>query len=124
MSIQWYFRRIRKVISEFVLATRTALPANYKTVSSFIKSAQVQGVEDILSGLRDIEQWDDFRWDTDATFLKFKDYITEVEDRMERNLRSIKYYIDEANTLTIVAGTGRPEKVRARFVQVFASFGD
>ena len=44
-------------------------------------------------------------------FLKFKDYVVENEQKIEHGLRGVKYYLDEANTLSIVAGDGRPEKV-------------
>ena len=111
MSVQWYFRRIRKVIADIVGATFEALPANRKIISEFITSWHVRWVEDFLSGLRDIDQWDNTDWVSDVMFLKFKDYVIENEQKMERGLRGVKYVIDEANTLRIVAGDGRPEKV-------------
>ncbi|KAI0699900.1 hypothetical protein C8T65DRAFT_296564 [Cerioporus squamosus] len=110
MTVQWYFRRIRKVIADIVRATFEALPANRKIISDFITSWQVRCVEDILSGLRDVEQWDSTDWESDVMFLKFKDYVVEHEQKIEHNLRGVKYVIDEANTLKIVAGDGRPEK--------------
>ncbi|RPD72434.1 hypothetical protein L226DRAFT_154051 [Lentinus tigrinus ALCF2SS1-7] len=110
MTVQWYFRRIRKVISEIAWATVQALPANRKIIADFISSWHVRWIEDFLSGLRDVEQWDNTDWESDGMFLKFKDYVVENERKFEHNLRGVKYYLDEANTLSIVAGDGRPEK--------------
>ncbi|KAI0779272.1 hypothetical protein C8Q74DRAFT_1367187 [Fomes fomentarius] len=110
MSQEWYFRRIRKSVSNICAATRVALPANRRILNEFIDSFEMQFVEDLLSGLRGFEQWDYTDWDSDVTFLKFKDYILDNETRMEKTLKRLKYYIDDTNTLTLVVGAGRPEK--------------
>lgn len=112
MAAQWYFRRIRAVISDIALSMYASLPANRKALSRFVKSEEVMFVENLLSGLRDVSEWDSTAFDTDASFAKFKDYILECEERMERNLRSVAYNIDDENTLAIVAGLRRIEKVR------------
>ena len=111
MSVQWYFRRIRKVIADIVGATFEALPANRKIISEFITSWHVRWVEDFLSGLRSVSDFDSTDWESDVMFARFKDYVIENEQRIERKLRDFSYYIDEANTLSLVAGDGRPEKV-------------
>jgi hypothetical protein len=46
-----------------------------------------------------------------AVFERFKDYVFAQEKRMKKVLELLKYNIDDENTLTLVAGTGRPEKV-------------
>ena len=112
MTVQWYFRRIRKVFAEIHFSSNAALPSNHRLISDFINCWQTRWAEDVLSGPRDVEEWDDFDWDDDHVFLKFKDYVVENEARMERSLRGVNYYLDAANTLAIVAGEGRPEKVR------------
>lgn len=110
-TVQWYFRRIRKVFAEIHTSSNAALPANFKLISEFVGCWQMRWAEDVLSGLRDVEEWDDFDWEDDHVFAKFKGYVVENEGRMERSLRGVNYYLDAANTLTIVAGEGRPEKV-------------
>ncbi|KAI0699891.1 hypothetical protein C8T65DRAFT_296383 [Cerioporus squamosus] len=109
MTVQWYFRRIRKTIAQIADAMVNALPANRRIISSFISSPHVRWVENFLSGLRDVKQWDNTDWES-GMFLKFKEYVVENEQKMERNLRSVRYFIDEANTLSVVVGFGRPEK--------------
>ena len=111
MTMQWYFRRIRKIFAEIYHSSNAALPSNFKLISEFTGCWQMRWVEDVLSGLRDVDEWDDFDWEDDNVFLKFKDYVVENEGRMERSLRGVNYYLDAANTLTVVAGEGRPEKV-------------
>lgn len=111
MAVQWYFRRIRKVIVDITSATVEALPANRKIIADFVSSWHVRWVEDVLSGLRDVDEWDSIDWASDTMFMKFKDYVIENERKMEHNLRGVNYVIDEANTLSLVAGDGRPEKV-------------
>ena len=112
MTVQWYFRRIRKLYSNIAYLSNAALPANTKPIIWFLTSWQMRWTEDILSGLRDIEEWDNVDWANDSVFLVFRSYVVENETRIERQLRKLKYYLDDANTLTIVAGEGRPEKVR------------
>ncbi|RPD68326.1 hypothetical protein L226DRAFT_527321 [Lentinus tigrinus ALCF2SS1-7] len=115
MTVQWYFRRIRKVISEIARATVEALPANRKIIADFVSSWDVHWIERFLAGLRDVKQWDSTDWESDVIFLKFKDYVVENERKLEHNLRGVNYYVDEANTLSIVAGNGRPEKEKLAY---------
>ena len=112
MTLQWYFRRIRKVYSEIHSLGNTALPSNLNHISRFLSSWQMHFTEDLLAGLRDVEEWDGMDWEDDHEFLRFKDYVVENERRMKRKLCTVNYTLDEANTLTIIAGEGRPEKVR------------
>lgn len=118
MTAQWYFRRIRNLFAEIGSAIPAVLPANRKIAADFVHSWEVCVVEDLLGGLRDVEQWDDMDWEDDAIFLKFKDHVLDTEAKMERGLRAVKYCIDAANTLIIVAGDGRPERVSASKIVV------
>ncbi|RDX50314.1 hypothetical protein OH76DRAFT_469327 [Lentinus brumalis] len=110
MTVQWYFRRIRKVIADINGAASKALSANRRIIADFIASWQVRWVEKFLSGLRDVEQWDDMDWNSQVMFLKFKDYVIQNEQKIDHNLRGVNYFLDAANTLKIVVGDGRPEK--------------
>lgn len=42
---------------------------------------------------------------------KFQDYVTYEENRIRRNLKDINYDIDALDTVFIIAGPGRIEKV-------------
>ena len=111
MTVQWYYRRIRKLIVELKKASSAALPANRSIVTKFLSCNSLYAVVNILSGLRRVNEWDEFDWDNHSTLSKFKTFIVDNETHMERSLRSVQYCIDETNTLTMVAGPGRPEKV-------------
>ena len=110
MTVQWYYRRIRRLISDISDATKAVLPANRQQVQGFVSSWSVILVEDILSGLRDVSDWDSMDWESNRTFLKFKDHILDVERDMGNKLQQLRFMV-EPNTLTVVAGEGRLEKV-------------
>jgi hypothetical protein len=67
-------------------------------------------VDKILAGVYPAVQ------DMDANyqlFERFKDYIDEEEARMKKKLQSVMYCIDAPNTLSLVTGPSRLEKVCA-----------
>jgi hypothetical protein len=45
---------------------------------------------------------------------KMQPYVHEEENRLEQNLRSVAWEIDDANTLSLVTGPGRIERVGAQ----------
>lgn len=49
-------------------------------------------------------------WDENL-FDKFKEYVEQEEARIEKNLEDIKYILDGQDTMVLVAGNGRLEKV-------------
>jgi hypothetical protein len=112
MSVQWYFVRIRKLFADMSIVSQRALKTNRGIIANFISSWEVFTVENFLSGLRDTEKWDDTDWSSDATFLKFKDYIVKTETNMDHRLRAFNYNIDEVNILTMVTKGVRLERVR------------
>ena len=111
MSVQWYFRRIRKLLAMITHAAKAARPENRALVANFVASWELRVLEDLLSGLKHVDDWDGRDWENDAIFGRFRDYVLKEEMKLDRGLQSIKYYIDETNTLVIIAGGGRPEKV-------------
>ena len=56
MTVQWYFRRIRRTISLMYECRKGVLLASRQLVADFVSSRQVSWVEDFLSGLRSLEQ--------------------------------------------------------------------
>ena len=86
MTVQWYLYRIRKVIAEIRRSSNAALSSDLK-----------QRAEVILHGLRDIKEWDDFDWEDDYVFYKFKNYVVENQGRMEHWLRGVNYDLAAAS---------------------------
>ena len=115
MTVQWYYRRIRKLLAELTRLADVALPANRSVLTSFLLSDYIYALVDILSGLKRVDEWEDVDWENHSVFSKFRQFVVDSETKMERGLRSVRYCLDEANTLTMVAGGGRPEKVRQSF---------
>ena len=110
MTAQWYFRRIRRLLSEIPSATKLVHRANRYQVHQFVSSQPVCLVENILSGLRNVSEWDYVDWDSDPTFLKFRDYVLGIESKMDQLLCSWNYLVGP-NMLSVVLEEGRVEKV-------------
>lgn len=51
-------------------------------------------------------------WTDDTLEGRFQDYVKYEEDRIRGNLEKIKYNIDTPETVSLVVGSGRLEKVR------------
>ena len=49
-----------------------------------------------------------------STWDKFKTYLEAEEARLSTNLKAVDYVIDGTDTLTLITGAGRIEKVSAR----------
>jgi hypothetical protein len=112
MGAQWYYRRMVNLLSYISDASHVVLPVNGKVVGSFLTSYEVAFIQNVLAGLQGVEQWDGADWERNTYFLKFKDYIVDVETKMDKILRTLTYYIDAENALNLVTGGIRVERVR------------
>ncbi|EIW63664.1 uncharacterized protein TRAVEDRAFT_113640 [Trametes versicolor FP-101664 SS1] len=112
MSVRWYYRRIRALCGKIHTAASFVHPANRAITNRFLSSPQMQFVEDLLAELHPSDDWNAC-WDWDDMFTEFQNYVKGREEQLEERLRKVKYYIDEANTLTslIVDSGERPETV-------------
>ncbi|KAF9041886.1 hypothetical protein BDZ89DRAFT_1059909 [Hymenopellis radicata] len=109
-SINWYYRRIIRLIDEVSKQSKKVLPLNRKIVNDFIQSHSVSFIDDLCNGLQSATAFDGVDWDNNPLFDRFKSYILEEEQRMEKMLRTVTYNLDDENMLTLVTGGGRPEK--------------
>ncbi|KAH9847166.1 hypothetical protein C2E23DRAFT_742357 [Lenzites betulinus] len=110
MTVQWYYRRIRTLLSSIQIASRSVLLANSQTLGTFFASPQLCFVENLLSGLSMGTGWSGADWDWDTVFAKFKDYVVDHENQLGTRLRRVEYMIDEPTTLTtLIVGSERPE---------------
>ncbi|KAF9041891.1 hypothetical protein BDZ89DRAFT_1034712 [Hymenopellis radicata] len=110
LSINWYYRRIIQLIDEVTKQSKKVLPLNRKIVNDFILSSSVYFIDGLCNGLQSATGFDSVDWDNNPLFDRFKSYILEEEQRMEKMLRTVTYNLDDENTLTLVTGGGRPEK--------------
>jgi hypothetical protein len=112
MTTQWYYRRIHRLFYLLSSSSKEVLPANRYTASWFMGSSPLECIQNLLSGLQGVSDWDDTDWADDHVFHKFKPWILANEGKMDQVLRALVYYIDQDNTLNTVTGSGRPERVR------------
>lgn len=79
------------------------LPENRRKARQYLSDTWLR-IQTILSSL-------EYKWSTESLEKIFKDYIDGEEERIRRNLVDIKYNIDAIDTLYLVTGPGRIEKV-------------
>jgi hypothetical protein len=100
------------MLAQTQLACADVLPENRHDISAYMRYKRIGFVEDLLSGLRGVQKYGKIRWANHPVFSRFKDYITEKEKRIETLLHGLQYEIDDSNTLYIITGSSRIEKVK------------
>lgn len=106
--MKYYHDRIQHVLRRIADLSTNMLPTNRALYDKVQGSAGLFFVEVILAAAYKAEEHID--WDPQL-FDKFKSYVTREEQRMKETLETIKYRIDAPNTLTLLLGSGRLEKV-------------
>jgi hypothetical protein len=119
MAVNRYYRLLIGDFARLNDAACHVLPTNRAAVNRFIDSDAVYYIDALLSGMEDKEEYDHFDWTYDKTFGRFKEYIFQRELSMQRILAKLRYDIDQENTLTLVAGNGRPETVSNSLLCLF-----
>lgn len=82
-------------------------------VNQFVTCIPLGYIDSLLAGLRNPSRHHAVDWDCNPQFVKFKDSIVQQEDEIEAILCSVTYNLDDENTLTLVTGGDRPEKVNS-----------
>ncbi|TBU25683.1 hypothetical protein BD311DRAFT_780186 [Dichomitus squalens] len=97
----WYINRIRTATSKMREALPSVLPLNRGDFDYHFTMHWPEAIAATV-GFSECE---------DATLQdRFQEYIKSEEDRIRGNLEKIKYNIDSAETVLLVAGSGRIEK--------------
>ncbi|GJE85149.1 hypothetical protein PsYK624_012270 [Phanerochaete sordida] len=112
LSLCYYFRRIPIFLVRIgVLAkqVREIFPDNRLIVEHLVNDYLPWALDLMLAGVYPELEESIFDWD-DELFDRFRDYVDEEEDKMEKKLISIKYCIDAQDTLEFVTGSTRIEK--------------
>ena len=97
------------MLARIAIISKEVLPSNKNLMdlfngswwSSYYLDRMLAGVHEAVVDTADNPQ----------LFERFKDYIEEEEAKMTKKLHSIMYFIDATNTLNLVTGSGRLEKV-------------
>ena len=108
LSLHHYYDRIRVLLSNLEDASGRVLSANGSLFDRFMGCVELRQVEAILGGVRSAQDTD--LWDQDL-FKRFEDYVAFEYEETKDMLDRLQYYLDAPNTVAMVLGMGRPEKV-------------
>ena len=103
MAMTRYIVQIDQLLNKMFAVKSLVLPANRRFVERYLDAVWTL-ITELTLGFRRAE------W-SDAMREKFESYVVEEEDRVRRKLETIRYDIDGADTLILVVGPGRIEKV-------------
>ena len=113
-TLKYYFTRIHILLARIAVISEEALQTNRSFVDKFNCSwSTTYAMDHILAGVRKFINDSSFE---DQLLERFKSHIDDEELRMRKRLRSVRYHIDAANTLSLVTGSGRIEKASVRSV--------
>ena len=103
MAMTHYVVQIDHLLNKMFAVKSLVLPANRRFIERYLDSVWSL-ITELTMGFRRAE-WSDMMRN------KFESYVMEEEDRMRRKLEAIRYDIDGTDTLILVTGPGRIEKV-------------
>jgi hypothetical protein len=113
MSVKWYFRRIRAALARLWRASTQTHPLNRQLMNDFLCADPFRFIQHLLSGFSGVDQvGDGDGWEANVRFGIFKTHIQHLEKDMAAVVRDrFQYEIEDVNTLDIILGQGRLEKV-------------
>lgn len=97
-----YAGKIDAILAKMDGISKEILPANRSSVDTYA-SLVWDSVEALTVTLKDEYSW--------INQDKFATYIQSEEDRLKERLKGVDYIIDGKDTLSLIAGVGRPERV-------------
>nr|GAT44775.1 predicted protein [Mycena chlorophos] len=97
-----YAEKINEILTKMFAIRPHILPANQQVANSYL--------EDVYGGVYSVVSCLEKRIINKRIQAKFESYVTQEEERIRRNLESVKYDVDDSETLTLVAGEGRIER--------------
>jgi hypothetical protein len=104
LSIWEYRSQIAGILQQMWDLYPLTLLGNRSTVLEYRKSTVLERLELLLLGIQRCPQ--------DANLKhKIASYVQSEETRMEGNLRSVAYELDAPDTVTLITGPGRIERV-------------
>jgi hypothetical protein len=107
-SIIDYARKIEDLFAKMEGVRSIVLPPNREAVDEYFRYVW-DGVHTLTAGV--LSQSSSLYSGPDGS-ERFKSYLEAEEDQLGNNLRAVDYVIDEIDTLPLIAGVGRIEKVR------------
>ncbi|KAK6988183.1 hypothetical protein R3P38DRAFT_2804896 [Favolaschia claudopus] len=103
-----YAKAIENVRSCMVAVSAEVLPCNRARVDKYMSNGSLTTVDIIVRTV--LAKWDNYYDDDQALMSNFTDYITAEQTRLITNLDRFEWELDD-NTLPLIAGTGRIERL-------------
>lgn len=97
-------RAIKKILDEMFFILPWLCPENRASAREYLSEIWII-VMSLVTSFEGRHQYSVFLQE------KFGGYIAKEEERIKRNLEQVKYRIDDVETLYMIAGFGRLEKV-------------
>ncbi|TBU25684.1 hypothetical protein BD311DRAFT_492317 [Dichomitus squalens] len=101
-SMSDYAAKIDVLLAKMFSLKRYALPTNRNAIEQYLGTVWTR-ISTLTAAFRRVEV-------DEALLRKFEDYTESEEDRLLRNLETVKYDIDARDTLELIRGPGRVEK--------------
>ena len=117
--LKYYFARIQLLMARISMLLCEVHPTNRPLTDYWARDwASTYYMDELLAGVHEAIQ---DVYDDDELFGKFKEHVLDEEARMKDRLETVLYNIDAVNTLDIVTGSGRLEKVASLTPRQFSA---
>lgn len=103
MAMSRYAAQIDEVLEKMFAVKSRVLPANRRSVERYL-NATWSPITELTAGFRRAEWTENLR-------TKFQGYVEDEERKMIAKLEAFRYDIDAADTLNLITGPGRIDKV-------------
>ncbi len=111
MALIHYHMHIRTLLQQMHTAAEQTLPPNRVFIDSFLAAVPFTQLDSLLSGFQEqmaygyhgIWNWSDW-----SMFLP---YVQDEEKRLKAQLEAFQYSIDAPDSLLLITGSGRLERV-------------
>ncbi len=109
MTLIHYYTEIRTLLQKMHTAAELTLPANQVFIDSFLGAFPFCLLDDLLSGFQEqISYHGTWDWSNWSLFLP---YVQDEEKRLKSQLETFQYSIDAFDSLFLITGQGRLERV-------------
>ncbi|KAJ7315149.1 hypothetical protein DFH08DRAFT_422699 [Mycena albidolilacea] len=104
-----YAQAIQNARSRMIAITADVLPPNRARVDKYMISRSFHVVDLVVRAV--LSDWDENTDNDEALMSCFTDYMQSEEEHLTNGLERFAWEIDAPNTLQLIAGTGRVERV-------------
>lgn len=107
-SISTYKNKIYSLVQTMFQTLEHVLPSNRRTVDEYLFHESFWRIELLLRSTRSVNS----KVMQDPDLLRITElYAAQEEERIDENLRNVRYELDTSATVSLVTGEGRIERV-------------